>query len=85
MAASPQPSLSDKATTLFLCAQKIAERTPEFFNAKGPGAGDRASVRFMEDVRQLARDLLGDNYSEKRLVPSVISGWTFTFPMSRRQ
>ncbi len=36
--------LSEKVSRLFLAAQRIAEQTPGFFDVKGPGAGDHASL-----------------------------------------
>ena len=56
-----------KAERLFLLAQKIAERTPGFFEIKGPGHGDRAALEFMRSLRDTAKGLFGQDFSEKKV------------------
>lgn len=59
--------MSQRIERLFLLAQKIAERTPRFFEDKGPGLGDHATADFMKTLREGARGLFGKDYSEKKV------------------
>lgn len=70
----PKPLLYDlagpavpKEARLFLLAQAIATRTPDFFAIKGAGAGDKASNVFMAQLRKAAADLFEFDFSEKRV------------------
>ena len=72
--------MDSKAERLFLLAQKIAERTPGFFDTKGPGLGDRAALEFMKSLREAARGLFGQDFSEKRVSSQVAFAIDFVFP-----
>jgi len=65
---------------LFLLAQRIAEQTPHFFETKGPGIGDQASLTFMRNLREGAKGLLGKDYSEKRVSDEVSFSIDFYLP-----
>lgn len=75
--------MDSKAERLFLLAQKIAERTPGFFDTKGPGAGDRASLEFMKNLRKAAKGLFGQDFSEKRVNDQVAFAIDFFIPDER--
>jgi hypothetical protein len=65
---------------LFLMAQKIAWQTPDFFQKKGPGHGDRASALFMSRLRKVAQATFGCDLSEKRACRSANYRLDFYFP-----
>ena len=65
---------------LCLLAQRIAERTPEFFDKKGPGKGDHATAEFVRTLREAARGLFGSDFSEKTACTSAGFRFDFLFP-----
>jgi hypothetical protein len=69
-----------KADRLCLLAQKIAERTPDFFETKGPGKGDRASAVFVNTLRKMASSLFGHDYSEFKVCKEANLRLDFYFP-----
>ena len=62
-----------------LCAlaQRIAESTPDFFEIKGPGKGDRSTAVFVRTLRETARGVFGSDFSEK--VACTAAGFRFDF------
>lgn len=71
--------LKGKAARLFLAAQKLAERTPQFFETKGPSKGDHATNEFMEKLRQIVKGLFGEDHSEKAACKSANYRFDFYF------
>ena len=69
-----------RAERLVLLVQKLAVRTPEFFEKKGPGKGDRASNKFMADLREVAEDTFGRDFSEFRVNSNTKLAIDFFFP-----
>ena len=69
-----------RVAKLFLLAQKIAWQTPDFFQKKGPGHGDRASAIFMERLRQIAQSTFACDLSERRACKSANYRFDFYFP-----
>jgi hypothetical protein len=69
-----------RPTSLCILAQRIAERTPDFFETKGPGKGDRATAVFVRSLREGARELFGSDYSEKPACTSAGFRFDFFFP-----
>lgn len=72
-----------RVAKLFLAAQKIAWQTPDFFQKKGPGHGDRANAQFMSSLRQVAQGLFGCDLSEKRACRAANFRLDFYFPEER--
>jgi hypothetical protein len=72
--------VDSKADRLFLLAQRIAEQTQGFFETKGPGAGDQASLTFMRNLREAAKGLFGKDFSEKRVSDDVSFSIDFYLP-----
>jgi hypothetical protein len=73
--------LPDKVARLALAAQGIADETIGFFEIKGPGVGDHASLRFMAALRHVARELFGDACkAEHRVCKGVNFAVDFYFP-----
>lgn len=68
---------------LFFLAQEIALKTPDFFQKKGPGHGDRASGQFMLSLRKAAQGLFGCDLSETRACKSASFRFDFYFPEER--
>jgi hypothetical protein len=68
---------SVKSESLLLLAQELAERTPRFFEKKGPGVGDHATGVFVRLLRQLAHEVFGADYSEKIVCKGA--GFRFDF------
>lgn len=69
-----------KSENLLLLAQELAERTPGFFDKKGPGAGDHATGLFVRSLRQLAHEVFGADYSEKIVCKGAGFRFDFFFP-----
>jgi hypothetical protein len=69
-----------KSDHLLLLAQAIARRTPDFFEKKGPGAGDHATALFVRSLCQLAKKEFGSDYSEKIVCKAAKSRFDFFFP-----
>jgi hypothetical protein len=66
-----------KSDHLLLLAQGIVDQASDFFEKKGPGIGDHATGAFVRGLRQLAKDVLGADYSEK--VACKAAGFRFDF------
>lgn len=72
-----------KSDLLCILAQKLAERTPGFFESKGPGAGDHATAAFVSSLRSLARITFGSDYSEKAVCSAAGFRFDYLFPDER--
>ena len=72
-----------RVAKLVLIAQKIAWQTPDFFQTKGPGHGDRASAVFMSQLRKVAHNMFACDLSEKRACRSANYRFDFYFPEER--
>ena len=69
--------LSEKLVAL---AQKIADDSPGFFEIKGPGKGDRATNAFMKELQSQAKQLFGEDFSEKGICGDNKFAVDFFFP-----
>lgn len=69
--------LSEKLVTL---AQKIADDSPGFFEIKGPGKGDKATNAFMKELQSQAKQLFGEDFSEKGICGDNKFAVDFFFP-----
>lgn len=70
-----------KSEQLIALAQQIADETPDFFETKGPGRGDRAANSFMARLRQRAAKAFGEDLSEQKIVAENTSlAVDFFFP-----
>lgn len=76
---SKEKLLEGKAARLFLAAQKLAERTPGFFETKGPGVGDHATNEFMKRLSEIAEGLFGQDHSQKLACRSANYKFDFYF------
>jgi hypothetical protein len=72
-----------KAEKLLVLVQSLANKTPGFFDTKGPGPGDRASNEFMKNLRQLAKKAFGSDYSEHKVRDGTKFAIDFYFPDER--
>jgi hypothetical protein len=72
--------MTQKAERLFLLAQKIAEKTPLFFETKGPGRGDHATAEFMRNLQKAATGVFGKDYSEKNVLDEANLALDFFIP-----
>jgi hypothetical protein len=57
----------DKTAELIRMARHLASSTPEFHSIKGAGKGDHATAAYMRELRKLAHDTFGSDYSEKKI------------------
>ena len=55
------------AERLFKLANALVAQRSDFFNVKGPGAGDRATNEFMDALRARARRVLKADHAEKTI------------------
>lgn len=74
---------SDRPTTLLALAHKIASAKPDFQAVLGPGVGDRATHAFMRELRELALDAFGRDYSEQKVCGETSLAVNFYFPKER--
>lgn len=63
--------MSEQTDRFKLLVQKLAEKTPDFFEIKGAGDGDHATNNFMRNLRTIARKFYGANLHEKQCVPGA--------------
>jgi hypothetical protein len=73
-------TIGPKASRLYFLAQGIAVRTADFFDRKGPGAGDKANGRFMALLRSVAKDTFKGDFSEKQACQEARYCFDFYFP-----
>jgi hypothetical protein len=59
--------IGKKTARLVVLAQQLANRTPSFFEVKGPGAGDRAANEFIAQLSRMARELFGHDFSQAKI------------------
>jgi hypothetical protein len=69
-----------KAMMLYMLAIKLANGTPDFYKVKNAGLGDHASNQFMKNLRQLANNQFGSDFSEKRGCKGTKHAFDFYFP-----
>lgn len=69
-----------KAMTLFVIAQRIAEQTPGYFTAEGPGHGNLRSNAFMAQLKSIAKQTFSRDYSEAKLCGDNKLAMDFYFP-----
>jgi hypothetical protein len=55
------------AEQLLGLANAVVAQRPDFFDVKGPGAGDRATNAFMLELRSEALKAFGTDYAEKTI------------------
>lgn len=72
--------IMNKTSELIKIAQNLASNTPEFHSIKGPGIGDHATRAFMLEMKKLAYDAFGHDYSEKRISRPTNFAVDFWFP-----
>ncbi|MGH9351712.1 MAG: hypothetical protein ACRD2G_06080 [Terriglobia bacterium] len=68
------------AKRLFEIAQSLVDEWPDFFQKKGPGAGDRDTHAFMRELRARAMAALGRDYYEPRICEGSGFKPDFYFP-----
>ena len=73
-------SIGEKVSRLILLAQKFAEGTPNFFETKGPGIGDKAANEFMERLNASAKEMFGQDYSQQKICGENRFAPDFYFP-----
>jgi hypothetical protein len=56
-----------EAERLLDLAQRIVDTLPDFFELKGPGAGDKATAAFMERLRGAAIAEFGADHAEQEI------------------
>jgi len=56
-----------QAERLLEIAQGLAGQRPDFFEVKGPGAGDKATDAFMRDLREAALAEFGEDFAEQEV------------------
>src|SRR5689334_10696235 len=69
-----------KAEQLLLIAQKITEKTPQFFITLGQGKGNIRSNLFMAELQKQAKSIFGKDYSECKLCGDTNLAIDFYFP-----
>jgi hypothetical protein len=55
------------AERLLKLANALVAKRPDFFEVKGPGVGDRATIAFMSDLRARALQAFGADYAERTI------------------
>ena len=80
MATGVQGLPMTKAMTLLVLAQRVAEQTPGYFTAGGPGPGNRRSSAFMAQLKSIAKQAFSRDYSEAKLCGDNKLAMDFYFP-----
>jgi hypothetical protein len=75
-----EPQWGRKAMMLYMLAIKLANGTPDFYKVKNAGFGDHASNVFMKNLRQLAMNTFGSDFSEKRACKDTKHAFDFYIP-----
>jgi hypothetical protein len=60
----------NSAQQLLGLARKLASADPNFLSTKGPGIGNKATNRFMSELRGLAKATFGDEFAEQKICGS---------------
>jgi hypothetical protein len=69
-----------KAMELYILALSLANKTQNFYDVKGAGLGNRTSNKFMKDLRLLAKDRFGSDFSEKKVCKDTKHAFDFYIP-----
>ncbi len=69
-----------RTAKLYLIAQKIAERIPDFFDIKVQGKGNDATNMYMNLVNNTAQKILGEDLSNKAICDRTDSCFDFYVP-----
>ena len=68
---------------LYKIANHLARNTPGFFDKKGPGAGNRATNEFINELGTRAISEFGADYSEKHICGENSLAVDFYFPSEK--
>ena len=68
------------AMMLYMLAINLANRTPDFYKIKNAGPGNLASNQFMKNLRQLAKNHFGSDFSEKKVCKDTRHAFDFYIP-----
>lgn len=77
---APSRSSASSSDHLLELAQSLADEWGQFFEKKGPGAGDLDTNAFMKELRVRACNAFGQNYSEQRICGDSKLAPDFYFP-----
>jgi hypothetical protein len=77
---TPSGSSATSSDRLLELAQSLADEWGQFFEKKGPGAGDLDTNAFMKELRARARNAFGQDYSEQRICGDSKLAPDFYFP-----
>ena len=72
--------MTDRPTRLLEIARNIADANPLFQAVLGPGDGDRATHRFMDQLRAESIRAFGKDYSEQKICGETAFAADFYFP-----
>ena len=70
----------DRPAKLLALAREIASASANFQAALGPGLGDRATDKFMRQLRERALKAFGVDYSERKICGETSFSVDFYFP-----
>jgi hypothetical protein len=59
--------MQHNAERLVEIAQAVTKERPDFFEIKGPSAGDHDTAAFMKELRSRVANELGTDYSERKI------------------
>jgi hypothetical protein len=59
---------ADRVAVLVELARDIARADPEFQTVKGPSVGDHATAQFMKALRIRVHEVMGGDFSERKLI-----------------
>lgn len=65
---------------LLSIAQDLAKVSPDFFQTKGPGSGNKATIAFMKKLGLHALDAFGEDFSERKICGDNAFAVDFYFP-----
>jgi hypothetical protein len=60
----------NSAQQLLALARRLASADPNFLSTKGPGIGNKATNRFMSELRALAKTTFGGEFAEQKICGS---------------
>jgi hypothetical protein len=70
----------EKTSKLISLAQELADATPNFFDIKGPGVGDKSSNEFIQKLSSTAAQLFGHDHSQQKICGRNKFSVDFYFP-----
>ena len=70
----------DRISRLLGLANKLALSTPDFFDTKGPGEGNRSTNNFIKELSSRAKSEFGEDFSEKSICGDNSLAVDFYFP-----